>query len=127
MKTKTPNTLLQEKIDLLEFQRNQELLKLKRNTNTLVESLNPINLIKSGIEAVTTSPKLKNGVGNTVLGVASGWAVKHLLFGKSKNPLKIMAGLALQTAVTDLTAKNADKIKSKGQQLLLGILSKMNF
>jgi len=124
MKKNSPNDSLDEAIVLLELKRDLELLQLKQQLNEVLESLKPINLIKDTFNAVTASPDLKNGIGKTVLGVASGLLVKNILFRNSYNPLKVVAGIVLQTVASGLAAKNSDKIKSTGQRLFHAILLK---
>jgi len=124
MKKKSPNDLLDEAIVLLEAQRDLELFQLKEQLNEVLESLKPINLIKDTIKKVTTSPDLKEGIGTTAIGVASGLLVKNILFRKTHNPLKLIVRTVLQTVAAGIATNNSDKIKSMGQKLFHAIFSK---
>ena len=125
MKQTTPNSLLDEAIQQLETKRDMELIQLKSGFNEVLDSLKPINLIKDTLRKVTTSTDLKEGVGKTAIGVASGLLVKNILFRKTHNPLKLIARVMLQTVATGLAASNSDKIKSTGQKLFHVLLSKI--
>jgi len=125
MKKNSPNDSLDEAIALLETKRDLELVQLKEQMHVVHESLKPINLIKDTFKAVTASPDLKDGIGKTAIGVASGLLVKNILFRNSYNPLKIVAGIVLQTVASGFASKNSDKIKSTGQRLFHALLSKI--
>ncbi|NEW83995.1 MAG: hypothetical protein GZ094_16735 [Mariniphaga sp.] len=124
MKRNSPNDSLDAAIALLETKRDLELMQFQEHLHVVRERLKPINLITETFKAVTASPDLKNGIGKAIIGVASGFLVKKILFRKSRNPLKIVAGLALQTVASSFAAKNSDKIKSTGQKLFFTLLSK---
>ena len=123
MKKKSPNDLLDEEIQLLETKRDVELIQLKQELNGLLESLRPINIIKDTFKKVTDSTDIKEGIGNTAIGVASGFLVKNILFRKTLNPLKLIARVILQTVTTGVVATNSDKIKSKSQNLFHAVFS----
>ena len=118
MKKENATDILARDILLLEAKRAGELSDLKNQVHLAFESIRPINLIKSTIEDVTHSPDVKGGIGKAAIGVATGFIVKKLLFGgHSLNPLKRLAGVALQTIVTNVAANNSDKIKEGGATL----------
>jgi len=125
MKKNSPNDSLDEAIALLETKRGQELMQLKEQLHLVHESLKPINLIKDTFKAVTASPDLKDGIGKTAIGVASGLLVKNILFRKTHNPLKLVARTVLETIAAGIASNNSDKIKSTGQRLFHALLSKI--
>lgn len=118
MKKENASDILARDILLLEARRAGELRELKEQVHLTFESIRPINLIKSTIHDVTHSPDVKGGIGKAAIGVATGFIFKKLLFGgHSINPLKRLAGVALQTIVTNVAANNSDKIKEGGATL----------
>ena len=125
MKKKSPNDLLDESIQLLETKRDGELIQLKEGLNELLDSLKPINIIKHTIKKATASTDLKEGIGKSAIGVASGFLVKNILFRKTLNPVKLIARGILQTVAIGFTATNFDKIKSTGKNLFHALLSKI--
>ncbi len=122
---KTPNNILDESIQMMETKRDLELIQIKLELHELFESLKPMNIIKDTISKVTTSPDLKQGIGKTAVGVASGILVKKILFRGTHNPLKTVARTLLQIAATGFAAKNADKMKTAAQKLFYGLVSKI--
>jgi len=125
MKKNSPNDSLDEAIGLLETKRALELIQLQDHLNEVLESLKPINLIKDTIKKVTTSPDLKEGIGKTAIGIASGLLVKNIFFRKTRNPLKLIARTVLETIAAGIASNNSDKIKSTGQKLFHALLSKI--
>lgn len=112
MKKVSPNGELNQLIDSMEKKRDEELIQLKEQMRAVHESLKPINLIKDTFKAVATSPDLKNRIGKTAIGIASGFLVKKVFFRNSRNPLKIISSIALQTIASGFATKNFNKIKS---------------
>lgn len=122
MKKKSPNDLLNDSIQLLEAKRDLELIQLKQGFEEVRESLKPMNIIKETIKKVTFSSDVKEGLGKTAIGVASGFLIKNLLFRNTLNPAKLVARGVVQTAAVGLTASNLDKIKLKGAKILRSLL-----
>jgi len=96
---------LDEKILMLEGRKVYELQQLKEQWGTTYESMKPVNLIKSAFHEVTTSPDVKHNVVNTVVGLASGYLSKKILFGTTHNPISKVAASILQFAVTNIVGK----------------------
>ena len=117
MKKETQMDILNRDILLLEMRRKDDLRALKDEVQNAFESLKPINLIKNTFKGVTESPDIRDGVGKAAIGMASGFLAKKLLFGFSGNPLTKLAGMAAQAIVTNLAAKNSDKIQESGKDI----------
>lgn len=118
MKPQTSTDILSRDILLLEAKRKMEFADLKEHLHSTYESLRPINLIKSTFEDVTHSPDIKGGIGKAAIGMATGYLLKKVVFGSSINPLKNIAGAAFQALVTNVAAKNSDKIKEGGLNIV---------
>lgn len=130
MKTFTSSENLNQKIALLEIQKQVQWNDLKEEFNETLEHLKPVNLIKSAFkgtyDTVTHSPDIKNGIGKAAIGLTTGYLLKRLLFSAaSSNPLIKLAGLAFQTASTNVIANHTDKIKSVGTKVFDFIRSKI--
>ncbi len=119
-------SILQNDILLQEAKRNNDFLILKEQLNTTYESLRPINFIKNTIKDVTASPDIKEGIGKTLIGIATGFLAKKIMLGSSQNPLKKIAGMALQAIVTKIATNNSDKIKDSGINIFYTIKSLIN-
>ncbi|TDE02656.1 hypothetical protein [Flavobacterium hiemivividum] len=99
---------LAQMISLLEHKKAVELQALRQQYNVVYESVKPLNIVKSALDNVISSPDLKHNILNTVVGLASGFISKKLLVGSTKNPLKTILGTVLQFAVTNFVAKRTD-------------------
>jgi len=119
-------SILQNDILLQEAKRNNDFLILKEQLNTTYESLRPINFIKNTIKDVTASPDIKEGIGKTLIGIATGFLAKKIMLGSSENPIKKIAGMALQAIVTKIATNNSDKIKDSGINIFYTIKSLIN-
>ncbi len=117
MKAITATEILTREINFLERKRSEEFKNLKEQLHVTVESLKPVNLLKSTFEDVTQSPDLQSDIGKAAIGMVSGYFLKKLVFRSSINPFKILAGVAFQALATNLAAKNSDKIKETGINL----------
>jgi len=114
MKKENAIDLLKSDILMLEQKQLEEMKDLKEHFQNTLESFKPINLIKNTIKDITQFPDIQGGLGKAAIGMSSGYLLKKLFFKSSINPLKIIAGMAFQTIVSNVAAKNSDIIKEKG-------------
>jgi hypothetical protein len=103
-----------------------ELVLLKDQFDVAYESIKPINLIKSLIHEVTTTPEIKNDISTDILALVSGFLSKKLLVNDSSSPVKQVLGTILQFAMTNVVAKHSDTIKNFGSNIWNRILHKNN-
>ncbi len=96
---------LSQTILLLEQKKTEELQSLQQQYLVVYESVKPLNLVKSALNKMTTSPDLKHNILNTVIGLSTGYISKKLLLGSTHNPIKRILGTVLQFAVTNLVAR----------------------
>ncbi|MBL0137082.1 MAG: hypothetical protein IPP86_00965 [Bacteroidetes bacterium] len=109
---------LNKSILLLQNKQEDELVLLKEQFHITYESLKPINIIKTTISKVVESPELKSNIVNNVIGAATGYLSKIVLFGASRNPVTRLMGTLLQFAVTNITTKHGDTIKLAGEKII---------
>ena len=109
---------LNKSILLLQNKQEDELVLLKEQFHITYESLKPINIIKTTVSKVMESPELKNNLVNNVIGAATGYLSKIVLFGASRNPVTRLMGTLLQFAVTNITTKHGDTIKLAGEKII---------
>lgn len=110
--------LLQERIAFLKDRESREMAMLKEQVLGTYESMKPVNILKNTLKDFAAQPELKNDIFDGVAGIATGYLSKKLLVGTSNNPLKKIAGMLFQVAITALVAKNSSKIKAVGEVLL---------
>jgi hypothetical protein len=91
---------------------------LRAQFNNTFESLKPVNMLKSAVQEISSSPFMMTNIAGAVAGLATGYFSKRVVFGASKNILKRMLGIALQFGVTNLIARHPADIASYGHVLL---------
>jgi hypothetical protein len=117
MKKETALDVLRRDIVKLEARRSEDLHLLKEQLHETYESLKPVNLIKGIFKSATESPEITGGLTKAAMGVTSGHLIKKLLFGGSHNPLKKLAGVAVQAIVTNVVSNNSEKISDTGKNI----------
>jgi hypothetical protein len=116
MRTKNATETLDEQIMLLEGRQVYELNQLKEQWGVTYESMKPMNLIKSAFKEVTTSPDVKDNIVGNLVGLASGYVSKKILFGATHNPISKIAAGILQFAVTNIVGKKVTEARSHSHQ-----------
>ena len=103
---------LKNAIQILEFDQQIRELELKEQVYLTVESLKPVNLIKSTLHEVASSPYLIDNVLGATVSLASGYVSRKLVVGGSHNIIRKLFGAILQFGVTNVVAQRSDQIKS---------------
>ena len=103
---------LNKTIAALQEKKEIEFSLLKEQFQITYESLKPINLIKSTLANVASSPELKNNVLNNVIGLTTGYISKKVILGNTRNPIKILLGSLFQFAVANVVSKHTESLKS---------------
>ena len=104
-------------IQFLEIEQMEKRIQLKEQFYITYESLKPINLIKSTLKELFTSPNLIDNIIGTSLGIASGYLSKKIVIGASHNIFRKLLGSLLEFGVSNLVAQHPDGVKSIGQHL----------
>lgn len=104
-------TSLQARIRGLEQRESQQVADLKETAANIVESVKPVNLIKSALKGIGSSPGLKSTALDTVIGIGSGFLGRKLYVGGSKNIFRKIAGSAVQFVVTNFVRKKIPQIR----------------
>jgi len=100
---------------------------LKEQFYITFESLKPINLLRSTIYEITTSPHLTDGILGTATGLITGYLSRKIVtIGASGNLFRKLLGTVLQLGVTNVVSQNPDAIKSIGQYIYQHILRRKN-
>jgi hypothetical protein len=113
---------LKNAIQLLEVDQAIKGQLLKEQFYITYESLKPINLLKSALNEVSTSPYLIDNILGTVMGLVSGYLSKKVFIGGSGNIIRKLMGSILQFGITNVVAKHSDAIKAFGQVIIQYIL-----
>lgn len=108
---------LAKSIALLQQKQIGESALLKEQALIVYESLKPVNILKSTIKELISSPELKNGIVDLTIGVTTGIIAKKIVTGNSETILSQVVGSAVQMIVTKHAAENADQLMTLGKNL----------
>jgi len=106
---------LKNAIQLLEVEQADKGQLLKAQFYLTYESLKPVNLLRSTLNDVASSPYLIDNIIGTALGLTSGFLSKKIFIGASGNKFRKLIGYVLQFGVTNFVAQHHDTIKSFSQ------------
>lgn len=126
MQTIITETDLRTAILQLESRQAEEGRLLKAQFLVAVESIKPINLIKSAFIEAAESTDLQDSLVNSTIGISAGYLSKVLFQGSTGSPIKKIIGTAIMFGIKNLVAKNPETIKSWGRvffQIVKNILS----
>jgi hypothetical protein len=101
----------------LESRQADEGKVLKAQFLVAVESIKPINLIRSTLMEAAESTDLQDNMINSSIGLSAGYLSKVLFQGFSNSPLKKLLGTALMFGIKNLVAQNPEIVKSLGRGL----------
>ena len=115
MQTIDSETSLREAIVQLEGKWIDDGKQVKEQFFQTIESIKPINLIKSTFKDAVASPDLKDKILNTSVGLTAGFLTKLLFQGVVKSPINRLIGTAVMFGITNVVAKNPESVKSIGK------------
>jgi hypothetical protein len=118
MQNITSSTELKDAIQLLEVEREVKRQLLIQQFHITYESLKPINILKSTVKDIFSSPSLGEDILGTTIGLASGYLTKKIAVGFSGNIFRKFLGSVLQFGVTNVVAQHPDAVKSFGKFIL---------
>jgi len=98
----------------LESKQTQERILMKEQFLITVETLKPINLIKSTLLEAIESEDIQHNFMNSALGLSAGYLSKLAVEGKSGGPVRKILGTALMFGIKNLIARNPETIKRWG-------------
>lgn len=100
---------IEQRIERLQAKQKIEFQIVKLQLESSFESLKPINLVKDTFNQVQESPKIKQNIIKTTVGILGGYLSKQLLIGKSNNPLTKISGAVIQYLVTNFITNKVDQ------------------
>jgi len=124
MENITSTAGLKNAIQLLEVEQALNGQLLKEQFYFIYESFKPVNLLKSTLKDITSSPFLIDNILGTAMGLATGSLSKKIFIGASGNMFRKLIGSILQVGITNVVARHPDTIKSFGQFIFQHILRK---
>ncbi len=115
---------LKSAIQILEAEQADHGRLLKEQFRLTYESIKPVNLLRSTMNEVASSPLLIENIIGTVLGLATGYLSKKIIVGASVNRFRRLMGTVLQFGVTNLVSQHPDALKSFGQSIFQHLFRK---
>ena len=113
----------------LESRQTEEAKVMKEQFLVAVESIKPINLIKSTFIEASESGDLQDNLINSTVGLSAGYVSKVLFQSVSGSPIKKVLGTAIMFGIKNLVARNPDTIKTWGRvffKVVKNLLSEKN-
>lgn len=102
---------LKDAIRQLEEEQTVSRQLFKEQLQVTIESLNPVNLIRSTLNEAFSSSDLLGNILGTAFGLTAGYVSKKAAFGQTRNPIKRLFGSVLQTGIAALLTTYGDTIK----------------
>jgi hypothetical protein len=124
MKKQDAESRLRELIAAKEVEQQIQRELVKEHFHQVYESLSPMNIVKNSFKNFFAGPGLKGSIIDTAIGVTTGFVARKAYVGRSHNPLKKLAGMAVEALVARTASKHADTIKTVGSYLLKNIFGK---
>jgi hypothetical protein len=102
---------LREEIGQLKYKQVLQGQLLKDQFSNVIESLKPVNVIKSTFNDVVASPDLLGNVLNAAIGLTAGIFSKKVLVGSTLNPFKRILGTILEAGIATVVTTKGDTIR----------------
>jgi hypothetical protein len=117
--TEIKNTLqLLEAIESLKIKQKLEEQELKKEFTDLFEKIQPINVIRETVNELVESKSLQTDVIDLSLGTATGFAIRKLIVGETKNPIGQILGRMIEQTVSQKIISNRVVIHNIGRNVL---------
>jgi hypothetical protein len=114
----TTSSELRTAIHELEFEQEQLGIEIHDHFNLALNSLRPVNLIKSAIKQATGSDEDSGNLLTNSLGFGAGYLSKVLIRATLRRPLNRVIGTAVMFGLQTLISKNPEKIKAIGSGII---------
>lgn len=105
MKTLSPQQELQSRIAFLKTKKEQDFMLVQNQFRSTVESLKPINLLRTATFEFMSAPNLKSKLINSAISYGKDYLTNNVLSANSKSPFKRMLGKAINFGFKNLLLK----------------------
>jgi len=112
---------LKNAIQLLEAEHAANGKQLKAQLYATYESFKPVNLIRSALRDITSSPHMIDNIVGTTVGLAAGLVSNVVFKGLAGPGIRRVISPVLQSGVTSFVAKHTGSLRSVGAMALLRI------
>lgn len=115
---------LKNAIQILEFELEYKEQLLKEQFYYTYESLKPVNLLKSSLHDISSSPFLIDNILGAALGLATGFLTKKIVVGVPVTIARKLLGSLLQFGVSKIVSQHTGTLQSIGQFVFQRIFRK---
>lgn len=123
MKNNNTEAGLESIIRSLEYKMAEDGRELKEQMSGILNSIKPVNILKSTLNELGSSSELNPKLFNVALGMAAGYLAKRIFVRRSRNPIRKLFGAAIMMGVTSAVNRNPELVKRMGA-LFLGLIRK---
>ncbi|MDQ5928516.1 MAG: hypothetical protein QG594_290 [Bacteroidota bacterium] len=109
MENRDEKKALKEKIVLLKIKKETDLWILKNQYNCTIESLKPLNILKSVTTDFITAPDLKSNLINGAINLGTQYLSKNILNNSIANSLKQFSIKIFRLTLTKIIEKKYQK------------------
>jgi hypothetical protein len=122
MQNITSSAALKDAIQMMEVEQGIQAQLFKDQLLLTVDSMRPVNVLRSTLHDISSSPKLIDNILGLTMGITSGFLTNKIFVGASGNLVRKLLGSVLQFGVTNAVAQHPDTIKSYGQMIMQYLL-----
>jgi len=116
---------IRKSIILLEIKQKEERNYLLQECLNIYENLKPINVIKSTIIEASQSKEIGENLLGTGVGLTAEFLTKVLVGSVLQTPATKLIGIAMMYGVSNVIAKNRDKVKAMSTGIFKYVKSKI--
>jgi hypothetical protein len=95
---------------MLEKRREMYFDELKTHLEFSYKSLQPVNLVKTGIRELVGSPEVKQGIFSNLVGLVGGFITKKIIIGPAQGVIRNSIGTIMQIIMTNLVSRKTASI-----------------
>jgi hypothetical protein len=121
MQTINSTAELKNAIQLLEAEHAANGKQLKAQFYATYDSFKPVNLIRTALRDITSSPHMIDNIVGTTVGLAAGLVSNVVFKGLAGPGIRRVISPVLQSGVTSFVAKHSGSLRSVGEMALLRI------
>lgn len=99
MKTTNQKAVLMEQIKALQTKQSTDLENLKTQYQMTIASFKTVNLIKTSLQEIITTPNLTSNLIGGTLGMGTGYLLKNILTDSDNSPIKKILGKVVKLAL----------------------------
>jgi hypothetical protein len=104
---------------MLEKKRELYFEELKTHIEFTYKSLQPVNLVKSGIKELVGSPEVKQGLFSNLVGLAGGFITKKMIIGPAAGIIRNSIGTVMQILMTNLVSRKTASLVADDSEMLI--------